>query len=161
MAFTVAALVIAASAVSAYASYQAGVEQKRAADFNARMAEYNAENARRAAQAKAEIYQKEVNRRMGTIRQQFAASGVELGPGTPLTVLMDSASNAARDIVRIKAGGEAAAWSFLSEGELQRSAGESAMKQGELGAGASLLAGAAKAYSAYSGFKAPLKSSEP
>ncbi len=152
MAFTVAAIVIsvAAAATSAYASYQAGVQQKNAADFNARMAEYNAEQARQAAQAKAEIYQRETERRMGTIRQQFAASGVELGPGTPLTVMMDSASSAAKDIVRIKAGGEASAWSFLSEAELQRSMGVSAMTQGQIGAGASLLGGAARGLSIYS-----------
>lgn len=152
MAFTLAAAVItmAAAATSAYASYQAGVQQRNAADFNARMAEYNAEQARQAAQAKAEIYQKEVDRRMGAIRQQFAASGVELGPGTPLTVMMDSAQAAAKDIVRIKAGGEATAWSFLSEASLQRSVGESAMAQGQIGAGASLLGGASRAMSIYS-----------
>lgn len=153
MAFSVAAIVIMASAaVSAYASYESGVQQEKAADFNAQMATYQADQAKQAAQAKAEIYERDVERRMGTMRQQYAASGVELSnAGTPLSVMMDSAVTAAKDVVRIKAGGDVSAWGFMSEAALSTSQGQSAMAGGQIAAGASLLGGAAKVFSMYQG----------
>ena len=141
---------IAAAAASAYASYEGGRQQKKAADFNAKTQEGNARLARQAAEAKAEQYREAGERRMASIRQQYAKAGVEPDAGTPLTVLMDSASELAKDELRIRSGGENQAWNFLSESELQRSSGKSAMQGGYIGAGASLLGGAARAYGTYS-----------
>ncbi len=141
---------VASAAVAAYSSYESGRQQQKAAEFNAGMAEYNAKIARDAAKAKEEMYSREAARKMGTMRQQLAMAGVEPTAGTPLTVLMEASSEVAKDKLRIAAGGEAQAWGFLSEAELSRSQGQSAMMQGTIGAGASLLGGAARVGAFYS-----------
>ena len=143
-------LVIAAAMASAYSSYESGQQQKKAADFNSQVAEGNANQARQAAAAKAEQFRTAGERRLSQMRQQYAKAGVDV-EGTPLTVLMDSSEQLAKDELRIKSGGESSAWSFMSESELQRSAGQSASMGGNIGAGASLLGGAARATSIYAG----------
>lgn len=160
MAFAIVAAVVTviAAGVSAYASYEQGQQQKKAANFNAKMAEYNAQQAKDAAKAKAEIYEKETRRRLGAMRQQYAAAGVEPTAGTSLAVLIDSAQEAEKDLVRIKAGGEAESWSFMGESELQRSMGASYERAGNIGAGASLLGGAARVISIYAGSRSKSKS---
>jgi hypothetical protein len=147
----IAAIVLVAMAAmaSAYSSYSAGQESKKAADYNAQMAEYSADQARQVATAKSEQLQKEQGFRLATMRQQYAMAGVEPTEGTPLLSLMYSAGEAAKDVVRVKAGGESTAWGFMSEAELQRSTGASAYQGGMIGAGASLLGGAARATSIY------------
>lgn len=149
MAAAVPALMVAAAAVSAYASYETGRQQKKAADYNAQMADYNAKIALDAARAKEDAYSRDAARKLGAIRQQYAASGVEPTAGTPLTVLMESAQEAEKDKLRIRAGGEAESWAYRSEANLARMQGKSAYTQGTLGAGSSLLGGAARAGAYY------------
>ncbi len=146
-------IAVAAAMASAYASYSSGQQQKKAANFNSQVAAGNARQAQQAAAAKAEQYRIAGERRMASMRQQYAKAGVEATEGTPLTVLMDSAQELAKDEVRIRYGGEAQSWAFMSESELQKSKGASAYTGGMIGAGASLLGGASRATSMYAGSK--------
>jgi hypothetical protein len=139
--------------VAAYSSYEAGRREKSARDYNARMAEYQAQTARQAAEARREIYAKKASRQLATMRARYGASGVDVSEGSPLLVLMESAGEAAKDELRIKYGGEAESWSLLSEAQQQREAGEGAYTGGIISAGGSLLSGAAKGFSIYSGYR--------
>jgi len=86
---------------------------------------------------------------MASIRAGFASSGVATTEGTPLLVLMESAEESAKDELRIRRGGEQAAWGLLQEANIQRLKGQSAAQQGALAAGASLLGGAARVAKVY------------
>ncbi len=145
---------VLASAVSAYASYKSGQSQKEAAEFNASMSEQQAANAREAARVKSEQAQRAYSRQLASMRAGYSAAGLELSTGTPLMVLMDSASEAAKDIERIKKGGESQANLFQGEAGLQRLMGNAAYTAGVLGAGVSLLGGASKVGSMYAGYNA-------
>jgi len=148
-AYVSAAAAVAGAGVSAYSAYQTGQEQDRVAKANARMAEYQAGQARDAAKLKADQYRKEADRKMATIRARYSASGVSTTEGTPLLVLMESAEEVAADELRIKRGGEQTAWGLLQEASIQRAGGSSAASQGAWGAGASLLGGASRLASTY------------
>lgn len=136
---------------SAYASYEQGQSTKRAAEFNAKMAEYNAQQARDAATVKAELSARDTARKLGTMRQGYAKSGVDISEGTPLAVLMESASEGAKDIVRIKAGGETQAWAFMEEAKLQKMQGEQAERAGYLSAFTTILGTESKSASIWAG----------
>jgi len=90
-AYVSAAAAAVGAGVSAYSSIQAGKEQERVAAANARMAEYQAKQAKQAAEVRATQYAREAKRRTASIRAGFAASGVSTAEGTPLLVLMESA----------------------------------------------------------------------
>lgn len=149
-AYVSAAAAAVGAGVSAYSSYQAGQEQKKVSEANARMAEYQAKQAKEAAGVKAAQYKREAERRMSAIRAGYAASGVTTTEGTPLLVLMESAQEVAKDELRIRRGGEQTAWGLLREANIQRMGGKSAASRGYLGAGASLLGGAARVAGQYS-----------
>ena len=140
---------VAGAGVAAYSSYESGRQQDKVAESNARMAEYQAKQAKQAAEVKATQYAKEAKRRMASIRAGFSSSGVSTTEGTPLLVLMESAEEAAKDELRIRRGGEQAAWGLLQEANIQRLKGQSAAQQGALAAGASLLGGAARVAKVY------------
>jgi len=148
-AYIAAAAAVAGAGVSAYSAYEQGQEQKRVAEANARMAEYQAKQAKDAAALKAAQYKREADRRMASIRAGFAASGVATTEGTPLLVLMESAEEVAKDELRIKRGGDQTAWGLLQEANIQRIGGKSAATKGYYGAGASLLGGAARVAGSY------------
>lgn len=140
---------VAGAGVAAYSSYESGRQQDKVAESNARMAEYQAKQAKQAAEVKATQYAKEAKRRMASIRAGFSSSGVATTEGTPLLVLMESAEESAKDELRIRRGGEQTAWALLSEANIQRLKGQSAATEGYLGAGASLLGGAARVAKVY------------
>ncbi len=151
MAYAAAAAIIisvVASAASAYASYQSGRMQKKAAETSAALAERDAENQRAAARIKGENYAEEARRRMATMRAQYAQAGVKM-EGTPLLVMMNTAREVEKDLQRIKWGGEAQANAFQGEAGLQRMMGKQAYQQGVMGAGTTLLTGASRAAGMY------------
>ena len=141
-------IALVGAATSAYASYESGRQQQKVSKANARMLENEAAQAKYAAKVKAGQYRKEAARRMAQMRAGYAASGVATTEGTPLLVLMESASEAATDEERIRQGGEMDAWGLMARAGIQRTAGESAASRGALGAGSSLLGGAARVYEA-------------
>lgn len=137
---------IASAAASATAAVVTGVQQSKAADKQADIYQQQAEQARYAAKVKAEKYQKEAATRMAQMRASYSYSGVDATEGTPLLVLMESAAEAAEDVERVKQTGEDQAWGLLSQANISRMQGSSAMTAGVMGAGSSLLGGAARLY---------------
>jgi hypothetical protein len=144
---------IASAALSAVSSFESGRQQQKVANANARMLEQEAKQKEYAANVKAGQYKKEAERRMGQMRAGYLSSGVSNTEGTPLLVLMESASEAAEDEERIRIGGELESWNLLSKANIQRTAGKNAQTAGAMGAGASLLGGAARTFQMWKGMK--------
>ena len=140
---------IGSAVIGAVAAISSGMQQKKAAELNANIARGQAEQARKAAEERADMYRRNAARRMATMRARMGASGIEMETGSPLLALMDSASEAKRDELRILHGGEAQAWAFEQESKAQTFAGANAMTAAWGQAGSSLLAGVSKAYGSY------------
>lgn len=98
----------------------------------------NARQAQEIANLRAQQQQEIDRRTMASARAHYGASGVDLGGGTPLTVLAESARQSELNNMIIKRGGE-----LTAEAEL--SAGRAARKQARYGTYGTLLTGLSSA----------------
>lgn len=71
--------------------------QSNAASYNAKVAAQNAEIARQQGEAAAQAQDRAARQRLGQMTAAYGASGVDMGSGSPLDVLQDSARTAALD----------------------------------------------------------------
>lgn len=148
------------SAVSAVGSIQAGRDAKAAHDYNAQIADRNAEAERINAErvefletARVEKFRREYADFADAQRMAFAANNVSAATGTPLLLALQSEREAETEIrnniYNIKLGKQArdeAALNQQLEGRLQRMYGQRAQSAGYMQAGRSLLSGASNMY---------------
>lgn len=146
---TIAATVIS-TAVGVYSAYQQGQAQQKAAKYNAKVAENQAIAARNAAAVREQQHREQVRRLHATQRAVSGASGVT-EEGSPLLVMADTLEQAELDAQRIRYGGEVSAAGFESQARLSRFQGQQAAQAGLIGAGSTLLSGAASAARVYGG----------
>lgn len=140
------ALLIAAAvaaAGSAYGVYASGQAQGAAADFNAQVAQQQAQAARDAAAVEEEQTRERNRRIQATARARAAASGVVPSEGSPLLILMDNAAQAELEAQRARFGGELTAAGFRGQAAQQQFAARQARTAGGIGAGISLLSSGA------------------
>jgi hypothetical protein len=152
MAFMAAAIpyiMAAGAAVAAVSAVQQGNAAKKAANFNAAIAEQNAAISRRDAAAQATQIDRENYMRLGAIRAAQGKSGGVAGEGSVLDVLGDVAAQGELDKQYAVYQGEQRARGFSNTATLDRFSGETAQKSGYLRAGTELLSGGSKAYSSY------------
>ena len=139
--YVAAAAAVVGAAVAAYGTYESGQQASKAAKYNAKVADQQAELATRAG-AQAEADSRERSRRlMATQRAALGTSGVTT-EGTPLLTLLDTAQQAEMDALRARYSGEVRSQGFASEAVLLRSRAGQARTAGAIGAGATLLTGA-------------------
>jgi hypothetical protein len=112
-----------------------------ASKFNARVADNNAVIAEQNAAADESRQRRAADRQLAQTRALVGAAGVTL-EGSPLEVLEDQAMEAELDALNIRYGGALQASNYRSQSQLGRSAARSAMTQGYISAGSSLLKGA-------------------
>jgi hypothetical protein len=136
------AATVATTAISAYSSYQQGQQAEKAGKYNAQVAENQAIMVRQAAGVREEQHRARVRALAGQQRAGVGASGVEEA-GSPLLVMADTLQQAELDAQRIRYGGEVSATGYESQARLQRYQGGQYATAGMLGAGQSLLSGAA------------------
>lgn len=141
---------VVSTAVTAYGMYQQGQQQKAAGKYNAKVAENQATAAKQAAAVREEQHRERVRRLAGTQRAVSGASGIEEA-GSPLLVMADTLEQAELDAQRIRYGGEVSATGFESQARLARFQGDQAARAGTIGAGSTLLSGAASAARVYGG----------
>ena len=148
------------SAVSAVGQIQAGKDAKAAHDYNAQIADRNAEAERINAErvefletARVEKFRREYADFADAQRMAFAANNVSAATGTPLLLALQSEREAqteiSNNIYNIKLGKQArdeAALNQQLEGRLQRMAGQRAQSAATAGAGQSLMSGAMNVY---------------
>lgn len=149
MAVSIGAAVISALA-TAYATYSASQAQAAAQDYQAKVARNQQQQARDAAAIAAQNAEARMKRVLAAQRAAIGASGVMSTEGSPLLVQLDSAEEAAFDLAKIRYSGEVRATGYRAEEILQRWQAGATRRAGYIGAGASLLGGAASAYGAYS-----------
>ena len=128
--------------------------QAQAADYNARVLREQADRERLVAHREAGDYSERAARAVASTRARLAASGVELGEGTPSLLQEDLAGETARGVSRILEGGDINAIRKEQEAVLQRMAGgsyrsaaTSSLATAPLSAGGTLLTGLAPAFS--------------
>ena len=153
----------AGSVVSAVGLIQTGQDKKAAHDYNAQVANRNAEADRINAErvefletAEVEKFRKNYADFADSQRMAFASNNVVATSGTPLAVALQSATEAeteiSNNIYNIKLGKQAREEAALNqelEGRLQRMYGRSAERAGYMQAGTSLLRAGGQAYGAY------------
>ncbi len=149
---------VAGTLISSYSQYQQGQASSKAAAYNAKMEDYNAELAqRRATDARArgataaEQVQADASRFAGEGRAGFAGGNVDVGSQSVKYWELDTANAGAKDAQHTIANAEqeaqglqAQGWNARASARLTRAQGQSARNAGYLGAGSSLLAGAAQ-----------------
>ena len=140
------AIVMAAGAtVSAGAAVYSGVQQKRAADYNAKMSEQNAK-AIDVQTREAIRRQREQNRAILSAQRASALTSGVAETGSTLLVAMENARNLERNVTDIATQGNAQQYAALNQATLSRMQGSSAMTSGVLQGTGTLLSGVGLAY---------------
>lgn len=133
-----AAAMVGGGLLSAYGQMQQGYAAKQAGEYNAQMAEMNAELTLKQAAEEETKFRSMFKRQLGDMRASVGASGVQL-EGSPLEVMQDSIAQAELDATAIKTQGQRRAWALRSEAALQRYQGAAAQQGAMFGAAGSLL----------------------
>jgi len=148
MADPVTIALIASAAVGTTATIQQGraakaqgKAQEAIAIRNAEMAEAQAEEQRTAAAAEAVRIEEQGEALRSRQRALFAKSGVEAGKGSPLAVLVDTASKTAADAAEVRRQGIISSMSSRAQGDVLRAQGVSAKARGRAAGRASVLSG--------------------
>lgn len=149
---TTAALYLGAAgtAVAAYGAYQQGQQQKKIADYNAKVGEVNAAEAIQRGALAADQQRAKVRQILSTQRAVMGASGAEVGSGTLGKVLEQTSTLGELDARQIEVDAQREAWGLRTQGALGRFEGEVVAQAGSLNAFGSLLTGGAQAYGIYS-----------
>jgi len=144
----VATALAVSGAMTAYSQIQQGKAakaqgeaQSRIAARNAQMAERQAEEQRVAAAAEAVRIEEQGEALKSRQRALFAKSGVEAGKGSPLAVLVDTASKTAADAAEVRRQGVISSISSRAQGDVLRAQGVSAKARGRAAGRASVLSG--------------------
>lgn len=135
------ALLIAGTAINALGAIQQGNSARRAADYNAAMAEQNAAVELQQAGQREEAKRREARMILGSQRAAFAQSGGGMG-GSAADVMQQSAINAELDALTLRYEGVLRARGLQAEAASERFAGKQAQRQGYMQAAGSILSGA-------------------
>ena len=148
----VAAVGAIASIAGTYTSMQAqkkqGESQEQWNQYNAAVAERDAESARQSAQYEADLKRREGEKLLGRQRALFGKAGVTF-EGSPLLLMEETASDIEMDALMIERTGKLTSQRYQSEATLSRMKGASAKRAGYYGAGTTLLTGAGRAATTY------------
>src|SRR5262245_32386493 len=149
-------LLAAGTALSAVGQWRAGGAAKKAGEsaaqqqeWNARVAEVQAQDAIARGQEAEQNFRTQVRGLLGTQRAGFATQGVDIGVGSPLDVQAHAAYLGELDALQLRANAAREAWGDRVEARDRRFAANVARRGGEVqatagrwGAGATALSGA-------------------
>ena len=140
------ALIVAGTAVSAGASVYSGIQQKKAADYNAKMSEQNAK-AIDVQTREAIRRQREQNRAILSAQRASALTSGVAETGSTLLVAMENARNLERNVTDIATQGNAQQYAALNQATLSKMQGRAYQTSGFLQGAGTLLSGAASSMS--------------
>lgn len=146
MAFLPVAMMVAATAVQAIGQIRQGQAANAAAKYNTAVANNNATVAEQQSQSQAMVQGRRAMMQNGGLLANTAANGVEVGEGSPLDILSQSAANAEMDRQNIIYNGRVKAQSLRNQAQLDTFQGETAQTNGWMSAAGTLLSGGSKAY---------------
>ena len=138
-------LIVAGTAVSAGAAVYSGIQQKKAADYNAKMSEQNAK-AIDVQTREAIRRQREQNRAILSAQRASALTSGVAETGSTLLVAMENARNLERNVTDIATQGNAQRYAAMNQATLSRFQGNAAMTSGLLQGTGTLLSGAGQAF---------------
>jgi hypothetical protein len=156
MAFLPVVLAVAGTAMTAIGQVRQGQAANAAAQYNAQVANNNAQVAEQQAQSQAMVQGRRAMMQNGGLLANMAANGIDVGEGSAVDILSESASNAEMDRQNIIYNGRVKAQSLRSQAQLDTFQGQTAQQNGFMSAAGTLLSGGAKAYGYSQGAGAPL-----
>lgn len=136
---------MAGTAMQAYGQYQQGQAAAAAARENIAAGELEARDVYARAENEKQLLAFQMQRELGTGRAQAGASGTRIGTGSNLDWENDLLENYISDKAQIDENAAKAVYGVQRGMRLEAMQGNSAVRAGNLGAGASLLSGAGKA----------------
>ena len=139
-------LIVAGTAVSAGAAVYSGIQQKKAADYNAKMSEQNAK-AIDVQTREAIRRQREQNRAILSAQRASALTSGVAETGSTLLVAMENARNLERNVTDIATQGNAQQYAALNQATLSKMQGRAYQTSGFLQGAGTLLSGAASSMS--------------
>lgn len=125
-----------ASAIRAQGRYQSSMY-----NLNAKMAEFQGEQALKRGERSAIDYEKQVAQLIGTQRTAIAANNVQLGEGSAAEILTDTAVRGAENVVTIRSNAWQEAWGFRAQAAEYRGAGNMAEIGSDFDATQTVLSG--------------------
>lgn len=149
LATTQIALTAFSTAIAAYSYYQQGQTAKAAARTNARLAEQAAADAQARGAVEESAHRRRVSQIQGAQRVAIGASGATVDVGTPMSILEDTAQFGELDALTIRNNAAREAFGLRTRATGIRLAGRSEARQGVLGAGGTLVTGAARGIGSY------------
>jgi len=134
---------VASAAFAAKSQIDQGNYQKGASRYNARVAENQAQEVRRAGTEAENIQRRKTALLLSKQRAQLGAAGVELGSGSALQLQEDTQTLGEIDALRIRSNVESQVRSLQTGAELTLSQGNAAASVGRTAATGTLLSGSA------------------
>ena len=141
-------LIVAGTAVSAGAAVYSGIQQKKAADYNAKMSEQNAK-AIDVQTREAIRRQREQNRAILSAQRASALTSGVAETGSTLLVAMENARNLERNVTDIATQGNAQQYAALNQATLSKMQGRAYQTSGFLQGTGTLLSGSGEAWAGY------------
>jgi hypothetical protein len=137
--------------VGAYGTYQEGEYAAEAGAYNQSLMNYQADLARQQGKVEADQYLNRASVFMGTQWANFGAMGGRLDEGTPAHVMATSMDQIKHDVEIIKWNADAAATSYINQGNMALFEGQTRQQASQIKAVSSLLSGGSRMYWAYQG----------
>lgn len=136
----------ASGAVAGVSQYQTGQYLKAEGKANAKIAEYQAQDAVRRGAIEEEEHRAKVRALMGAQRSTFGANNVTTDSGSPLGILADTAQYGELDALTIRNNAAGEAFGYRVDSQNLRNRGRMAGREGTLGAASTILGGGAQSY---------------
>lgn len=131
-------------AISAIGQIREGEAANSAAQYNAQVAEQNAQTTLAQSAEEERRLRVMARKQIGDARANYGASGVSL-EGSPLDVLEESAATAELDALTVRYGGQQKAQAYRNEAKLERFRGKNSKTSGYLSAAGTLFQAGGKA----------------
>lgn len=147
-----AAVIGLGTGLNALGQLEQGQAQQDAAEFNAQIAEQNANEVTKFYGEEERRFRIIARKQLGSARVALGASGIR-AEGSPLDVLEESAANAEMEAQSIRYEGEVKRRDYLQQAQAERLRGRAAVRSSRYGAASSLLLGAADIFSGFGGAK--------
>lgn len=132
---------LAGTAVSAVGQIQQGQAAQKAADFRAKNNQMLAEDALKRGAEEEEAQRRKNNALLGRQKAVMAAGNVDIGSGSPLNILGDTAMLGELDAMRIRENAKREEQALLADAQVAKMEGDSASNAATMGAFGTILGG--------------------
>ncbi len=140
-------LTLAGGGLQAYGQYQSGRANERLMDYNARLAEQQAEDALARGREAEGLQRLKTRVTIGSQRARMAASGVDISAeGSAIDLVADTARLGELDALTIRNNAAREAWGYRTQATDYRMRGDIARTEGTYGAIGTLLTTGSRAY---------------